>query len=71
MAVVYADWQAAGAPPPGEVLAVANELKCRAALVDTFDKAAGSLIDWWSSDQIAEFIRAANRRACWRSSAEA
>jgi uncharacterized protein (UPF0264 family) len=43
VAVIYADWLTAGAPPPAEVLAHAVRTGCRAVLLDTFDKSQGSL----------------------------
>ena len=45
VAVVYADWQACGAPPPREIVAAARELQCPALLCDTFDKQSGHLFD--------------------------
>jgi hypothetical protein len=59
VAVVYADWRAASAPSPDAVLEAAERLGCRAALVDTFDKNAGGLVDHWSHQQIGELVRAA------------
>ncbi len=56
VAVVYADWQAAGAPQAGEILRAAGQLHCSAALVDTFDKRGGQLLDHWSPGQIEDFI---------------
>jgi (5-formylfuran-3-yl)methyl phosphate synthase len=43
VAVAYADWKSACAPDPWEVLSRGESLGCRALLVDTFDKLAGSL----------------------------
>jgi len=57
VAVVYADWRAAAAPSPAEVLEQAAPLACRAVLVDTFDKSAGGLIDHWTIDELARFAR--------------
>jgi uncharacterized protein (UPF0264 family) len=50
VAVAYADWQAAEAPSPGEVLDVAlNVPGCVGLLVDTWDKSRpGGLDDTWS-----------------------
>jgi uncharacterized protein (UPF0264 family) len=56
VAVVYADWQAARAPQPDEILRVARRLNCSAALVDTFDKRGGGLVDLWTLEQIESFI---------------
>jgi uncharacterized protein (UPF0264 family) len=55
VAVIYAD-RAAAAPPVDEVFEVAKQLTCRAALVDTFDKREGNLLDHWSVRQIERFI---------------
>ncbi len=62
VAVVYADWRVAVAPPPADVLDLARELGCTAALVDTFDKSAGSLVEHWTPAEIREFIGAARQR---------
>jgi uncharacterized protein (UPF0264 family) len=43
VAVVYADWKAAGAPEPWDGISRAAALGCGAVLVDTFDKRAGPL----------------------------
>jgi len=56
VAVVYADWQAAGAPQPGEVLAAASELECAALLIDTWNKSNGSLFDLWGRECLAGFL---------------
>jgi len=57
VAVVYADWTRCAAPDPQEVLLEAGRLGCRAVLVDTFDKSAGSLFDWWHEAALARFVR--------------
>jgi len=44
VAVAYADWRAAAAPPPTEILAVAADLPITTLLVDTFDKTGPSLL---------------------------
>lgn len=56
VAVVYADWREADAPPPEKALQIAIELGCPAVLADTFDKRAGSLVDHWTADEIARFV---------------
>ena len=58
-AVAYADWQAAGAPEPDEVLTAAVEAGCPALLVDTWDKSAGALFDHWPVDQVTRFVQTA------------
>ncbi|HEX8202726.1 MAG TPA: (5-formylfuran-3-yl)methyl phosphate synthase, partial [Isosphaeraceae bacterium] len=45
VAVAYADWDAAGAPPPGDVLEVATALGCAGLLVDTWDKSRPGSLD--------------------------
>lgn len=61
VAVIYADWQAACSPPPGDVLDVALALpECVGVLVDTWDKSKpGGLDGSWSP--IVERTRAAGR----------
>lgn len=57
VAVAYADWRRAVAPPPDDVLAEAIRLGCPAVLVDTWDKSAGGLFDHWSPGDVAWFCR--------------
>jgi len=61
VAVVYADWRVADAPPPSEVLRHAGEMAARAVLVDTFGKIRGNLLAHWSLGQIAEFVDKVHR----------
>ena len=56
VAVVYADWRVADAPPPSEVLRHVGTMAARAVLVDTFKKNRGNLLAHWSLGQIAEFV---------------
>jgi (5-formylfuran-3-yl)methyl phosphate synthase len=56
VAVVYADWKRADAPPPRAVLRHAAELGCRTILVDTFDKRHGSLLASFTLEDVARFI---------------
>ena len=58
-AVAYADWRAAGAPEPDEVLKAAIDARCPALLVDTWDKSAGSLFDHWPPEELGRFVRCA------------
>lgn len=58
VAVIYADWKAAAAPAPDEVLSAAADLDCAAVLIDTFDKSSGNLFAHWSVDQLAEVVDA-------------
>jgi (5-formylfuran-3-yl)methyl phosphate synthase len=45
VAVAYADWQEASAPPPEEILAAAIQLGADAFLIDTWQKRSGGLRD--------------------------
>jgi len=56
VAVVYADWEAAGSPEPLDVLNAGAEIGCAALLIDTWNKARGSLFDHWREDRLARFI---------------
>jgi uncharacterized protein (UPF0264 family) len=58
VAVVYADWLAAAAPPPADVLRQARPLGCRAVLVDTFNKRSGGLFDHWPEPDLGLFLAA-------------
>jgi hypothetical protein len=53
VAVAYADWRRAQAPPPLEVCAVARELGCGAFLLDTWGKDGSTLLDWLPPGEIA------------------
>jgi uncharacterized protein (UPF0264 family) len=59
VAVVYADWKSAVAPPPDEVLQAASKFSCAALLVDTFDKTRGSLTAHLSYQEIQRILFAA------------
>lgn len=54
-AVVYADWQAAAAPRPTDVLPAALSIGCTTLLIDTFDKRGPTLLDCWSDRELTEF----------------
>src|SRR5262249_46437706 len=58
--VSYAE-AGAEAPPPRHLLEAAAAAKVRFALVDTFDKRRGRLLDHWSIAEVKNFIRDANR----------
>jgi hypothetical protein len=45
VAVAYADWQAAGAAAPEEILGAAIAAGADAFLVDTYSKSSGNLLD--------------------------
>jgi uncharacterized protein (UPF0264 family) len=55
VAVTYADFTAAEAPPPQAILAVAQRAKCDVLLVDTWDKSRGTVFDCWGGDGLAGF----------------
>ena len=59
VAVVYADWQTAGAPSPDEILPAAIDCSCSAVLVDTFDKTRGSISGHFSLKEIERILSAA------------
>jgi uncharacterized protein (UPF0264 family) len=61
VAVAYADWQAAGAPSPREVLSAARELRAAAVLLDTWDKRRGDLFTACSLDDVVRLIDACRR----------
>jgi (5-formylfuran-3-yl)methyl phosphate synthase len=57
VAVVYADWPSAAAPPPDAVLAEAIAVGCQAILIDTWDKSGGTSFDHWPAQQLARYCR--------------
>ncbi len=61
VAVAYADWRRADAPPPQEVLSAAIELGCRGLLVDTFSKTDEALDKHLASAELRELVNAARR----------
>ena len=58
--VAYADWKAASAPDPWDVLACAPSLGCGAVLLDTFDKTGGPLGGYLSRAALEKFVAAAH-----------
>jgi uncharacterized protein (UPF0264 family) len=56
VAVAYADWQRADAPPPADVAAFAAQEGFTALLVDTWRKDGSTLLDWLPEDQLARLI---------------
>ena len=52
VAVAYADWQAAGAPAPEEVLTAGAAAGCPYLLVDTYDKSRGNLLAHLSASDL-------------------
>lgn len=61
VAVVYADSALAEAPSADEVLQVACDLGLRALLVDTYDKSAGGLFNWFSPTELGDLFAAAHQ----------
>jgi uncharacterized protein (UPF0264 family) len=57
VAVAYADWRRADAPPPEEIVAFAIEHRWRVTLFDTWDKDGTSLFDWLPPSTVAEVLR--------------
>jgi uncharacterized protein (UPF0264 family) len=52
VAVAYADWQAAGAPAPEEVLTAGAAASCPYLLIDTYDKSRGNLLAHLSASDL-------------------
>lgn len=61
VAVVYADRPWAQCPAPLDVIHHAAAWGCRMLLLDTCNKTAGSLVDWWPRLPGPELLRAARR----------
>src|SRR5262249_52964964 len=57
VAVAYADWRRAQAPPPERVCDVACSQRFGAFLIDTWRKDGTSLLDWLSPEQAERFCR--------------
>jgi (5-formylfuran-3-yl)methyl phosphate synthase len=60
VAVAYADWREADAPPPAEVIEQCRSLKRAAVLIDTFDKSGPGLLRIASLDVIGALIEDAH-----------
>lgn len=56
VAVAYADWQRADAPPPLDVIEAARALGCGVLLIDTFDKDAVGLLGTAPTAEIAGWV---------------
>jgi hypothetical protein len=52
IAVAYADWQQAHAPPPYEIVEAASG--CAGVLIDTWKKDGRHLFDWMSADELRQ-----------------
>jgi len=57
VAVAYADWQRAAAPPPGDVAGFAVEHRCGAFLIDTWRKDGTTLLDWMAPGELSHLIQ--------------
>jgi uncharacterized protein (UPF0264 family) len=64
VAVAYADWRAAAAPPPADVIRHGSGVGCTALLVDTFIKGRGDLFTHLTRHELEELLAAARDR-CW------
>ena len=62
VAVVYADWKTAEAPPPTAVIAHAVDVGCRTVLLDTFDKSKGNLLQHMTLEEICRWIATVQKR---------
>ncbi len=56
VAVCYVDWELAGAPNPEEIIEHGTEAGCPFVLFDTWNKQAGSLLDWAAPELLAGWI---------------
>jgi uncharacterized protein (UPF0264 family) len=63
VAVVYADWRIAQAPPPDDVIAHAASMRCGAVLFDTYDKTQGGLLDHFDLKELDRLSFAVRRHA--------
>ena len=62
VAVAYADWEKANAPPPQEVVKFAKRYRYRAFLLDTFGKTAGkTLLDFLKPAELHEMVASLKR----------
>jgi (5-formylfuran-3-yl)methyl phosphate synthase len=59
VAVAYADWQAAGAAVPEQILNAAIEAGADAFLVDTYSKQSGNLLEALALDDLKRLVRQA------------
>ncbi len=61
VAVAYADFEAAAAPPPEQVLRQGAALGCRVLLIDTWSKQQGDLFHWLAFSRIETLVLAAHQ----------
>lgn len=62
VAVAYADYTAANAPHPVEILDCAHRFGCSAMLFDTYSKTEGHLFDHLQQESLRELLREARQR---------
>lgn len=62
VAVVYADWRAARAASPPDVLSLAVSHQCPALLIDTWDKSGGTLFDHWPAEDLQLYLAKVRER---------
>jgi uncharacterized protein (UPF0264 family) len=62
VAVIYADWQAVSSPAPDDVLRHATALGCPAVLIDTANKPAGGLLDYFCAEDLRRFVAGTRER---------
>jgi len=60
--VIYADWAAAGAPHPLQIIDAAERMSIRTILIDTFHKNGATLFDRASEAELIEWCEAIRRR---------
>ena len=56
IAVIYADYQRAGAPAPEAVLEAAANTKCAGVLFDTYSKTEGNVFECFSPDELSRLV---------------
>lgn len=56
VAVIYADWQSAGAPAPEEIMRAAIDGACSAILLDTFVKTGGPISAYLSEKELSQIL---------------
>ena len=61
VAVAYADWEFADAPPPEQVIELSAESASQCLLVDTFSKQGPGTGELWSTNQLVAILRLAKQ----------
>jgi len=65
VAVVYADWKEAAAPPPEQIVEQATDKQCDYLLIDTFCKTRGTMLDCLPLDELAALLGRARKASMW------